>query len=351
MSDLMNDALELRRKGKIHESNELLLSLINENPNSATLHFECARGLDSLGSIDEAIPHYEKAISLGLSKEELEDAFVGLGICYRIQGRHQDAKDLFKKAIQTFPNKEQMKVFYAMALYHVKEYKEAMEYLIQVLAWTTSEFDILKNYRAITYLGYRLDADRDKIITLATDSQKSEKPSGKSVVEKVMKGLKGRLDIGDFFMARSSEYDDYYLYFNDEDYDTRRCALAEFTVMLGNWSTRSSFAFTPQRERKFTGQFYPERPWHELNNYIESFVAHQQQIEQEFPVMNEYIIRFLIEIEKERNVPYEIQFPEVDQQLFKRLREEILIPNEWVLHKHTPVEYFLKEAGISSTFQ
>src|SRR4051812_17730987 len=117
MNDLLNDALELRRKGKIHESNQLLLSLIEGNPNSAILHFECAWGLDSLGSIDEAIPFYEQAISLGLSKEELEDAFVGLGICYRIQGRHQESKDLFDKAIETFPNKEQMKVFYAMALY------------------------------------------------------------------------------------------------------------------------------------------------------------------------------------------------------------------------------------------
>ena len=345
----MKKALELRRAGKFQESNQLLQALLAEDPQNGLLHYECARGFDSLGDETKAIPYYEKAIELGLPNEELEYAFVGLGTIYRSHGRYLESKELFEEALERFWDKEQMHVFYAMTLYNLQEHAKAMESLIRCLARTTVNEDILKHHRTITYLSTRLDASSDKIVQLANESNgKMEKP-GKSIVEKVTEGLKN-VGLGYFDTGESSEYDDYYADFNDPDVETRKCALAKFTVMLGNWRSQCSFAFTPQHERKFIGHYNPDEPSYELNNYIEAFVAHHEQIEQEFPVMHEYIIRFLIDIEVEHNLLYEQWFPEVDAQLFKRLREDILIPKQTVATNKTEIKFFLKEAGIPPFF-
>jgi len=156
--------------------------------------------------------------------------------------------------------------------------------------------------------------------------------------------------LGYFDTGESCEYDEYYLYFNDGDFETRRCALAAFAVMLGNWQSYCSFAFTPQHERKFTSRYSPDEPNHELNNYIEALVSNHEQIVKEFPVMCEYIIDFLIRIEANRKLTYEEWFPEVDPHLFKRLREDILTPEKLNSKKRTPIKYFLKEAGIPPFF-
>lgn len=176
------------------------------------------------------------------------------------------------------------------------------------------------------------------------------KKPGDFIVAKVKKGLEN-VGLGYFDTGESSGYEDYYLYFNDPDFETRKCALAEFTVMLGNWHSHCSFAFTPMHERKDIGNYVPDEPSYELNDYIEAFVAHHEQIEQDFPVMSEYIIRFLIEIEIERNLPYEEWFPEVDGQLFKRLRADVLYPKQAIVTNVTAIKYFLKEAGIPPFFK
>ncbi len=172
----------------------------------------------------------------------------------------------------------------------------------------------------------------------------------KSIVEKVTVGLEN-VGLGYFHTGEGSEYDDYYLYFNDPDFETRKCALAEFTVMLGNWHEKCSFAFNPQHERKFIGGYSPNEPSHELNNYVEAFVGHHEQIEKNFPVMYEYIIRFLIQIEDNLKYSYEVWFPEVDAELFKRLRESILMPKRRVVDNPTDIKYFLKEAEIPPFFK
>lgn len=172
----------------------------------------------------------------------------------------------------------------------------------------------------------------------------------KKIVEKVTKGLEN-VGLGYFDTGESCEYDEYYLYFNDPDIETRKCALAVFTVMLGNWQSDCSFAFIPQHERKYIGGYSPNEPSHELNNYVKAFVRHHEQIEQDFPVMYEYIIRFLIQIEEKHKYSYEVWFPEVDAELFKKLREDILIPNWTVVDNPTDIKYFLKEAGIPPFFK
>ncbi|MDM5248025.1 tetratricopeptide repeat protein [Lysinibacillus sp. G4S2] len=348
MENTKDIALQLRRQGKLQESKQMFLTLLSNDQLNPSLHYECARSFDILAEETKAMPFYEQAIELGLTDEELEDAYVKLGCIYRTHELFLEAKKLFQEAFRKFPKKEQMKIFYAMALYNVGEHAEAMGFLIDNIAYTTTNQDILKYYRTITYLGHRLDSSSDEIIAL--DINQPLQPTPTSIVEKVTEGLKN-FGLGGFHTGGGCEYDEYFNYFNVRDLETRRCALAAFTVMLGNWHARSSSTFIPQHDRKYLGGYDPNEPFHELNNYIEAIVAHHHQIKQDFPVMFEYIIDFLISIEEERKVPYEKWFPELDAQLVQRLRDEVLLPNKSLLEVPTEYKYFLREAGITPFFQ
>ncbi|MCL1699515.1 tetratricopeptide repeat protein [Lysinibacillus sp. Bpr_S20] len=348
MENTIHSALHLRRQGKLQESKEMFLTLLSIDPLNPSLHYQCARSFDILAEETKAMPFYEQAIELGLTDCELEDAFIKLGSIYRTHERFLEAKKLYQEAMRKFPKKEQMKIFYAMALYNLGDHADAMGFLIGNLAFTTTNQDILKHYRTITYLGSRLDSSSDEIITI--DKNQPLQPTTKSIVEKVTEGLKG-FGIGGFYTSSGFEYDEYYRFFNDRDLETRRCALAAFTVMLGAWHALSGFTFIPQHDRKYLRGYNPNEPFHELNNYIEAIVTHHQQIKQDFPVMFEYIIDFLISIEVERKVPYEKWFPELDAQLVQRLRDEVLLPNKSLLDNPTEYKYFLREAGIPPFFE
>lgn len=168
----------------------------------------------------------------------------------------------------------------------------------------------------------------------------------KSIVKKVKEGLKN-VGLGYFDTGESCEYDAYYRYFGVSDFETRQHALAAFTVMLGNWHSSCSFAFTPKHEREDT----PDIQSYELNDYIEAFVHHHEQIEQDFPYMHEYIVTFLIRIEIDKGIPYEEWFPEVDPLIVKQLKEEVLIPKRALLEKKSQIKLFLKEADIQPFFK
>lgn len=62
------------------------------------------------------------------------------------------------------------------------------------------------------------------------------------IIEKVKRGLEG-IEIGYFDTGQSFEKEAYYDYFGASDKETRRYAIAVFTVYLGNWYNGCSFPF------------------------------------------------------------------------------------------------------------
>ncbi|MDM5247844.1 hypothetical protein [Lysinibacillus sp. G4S2] len=115
------------------------------------------------------------------------------------------------------------------------------------------------------------------------------------------------------------------MYFNDEDKETRKYSLLIFISMLGNWYSKSTFVFKPEKERlKYKDKI---TNYYNFEDYLRSFIDHFQNIEKEFPYMFEYIVSFLILIEEDRGLSYEEWFPEINLEIFKELREKILIPN------------------------
>ena len=153
----MKYALQLRKEGKLKESNERLLCLVKESPDNAQLNYQVAWSFDVLGLESKAVPFYEKSITLGLKGEDLEGALLGLGSTYRTLGEYQKSADTFVKGIELFPENHAMKAFYAMTLYNLGRHQEAMELLLKSLAMTSSDKHTQQYKRAIEFYADKLD--------------------------------------------------------------------------------------------------------------------------------------------------------------------------------------------------
>lgn len=180
------------------------------------------------------------------------------------------------------------------------------------------------------------------------------------MTEKIVEQAKHVLDgieIGYFDTGGSYEFqEEYYKYFGDPDFQTRKYALAVFTRMLGDWDSGVSFVFVPMelwREIKESkkDRNIGEEPYYYFDDYLKAFLNHHKNIEKEFPVMYEYIIKFLIQIEEKKGISYEDWFSEIDPKLFKKLRTEVLIPKSNLKDQLTPIKYFFKEVGIVPFFK
>ncbi|WFD08690.1 tetratricopeptide repeat protein [Tepidibacter hydrothermalis] len=153
----LEEAIELRKEGKLKESNEILINLAKDYPDNSVVNYQCAWSFDVLGLEKEAVPYYEKAISIGLSEKDLQGAFLGLGSTYRTLGQYQKSKEVFEKGLNKFTEDRAMKVFYAMTLYNLNEHSKAMEILLTNLAQTSSDKNIKTYKRAIEFYSDRLD--------------------------------------------------------------------------------------------------------------------------------------------------------------------------------------------------
>ena len=153
----LDRAIEMGRKGKQKESNELLIKLVKKYPDDAFINYQCAWSFDVLGFESKAVPYYEKAIKLGLSGKDLEGAIVGLGSTYRTLGEYEKSREIFQMGMDLYPNNEAIKVFFAMTLYNLKEHGRAMELLLNCLIDSTTDEEILSYKKAISFYSDKLD--------------------------------------------------------------------------------------------------------------------------------------------------------------------------------------------------
>lgn len=170
----------------------------------------------------------------------------------------------------------------------------------------------------------------------------------KIIVQKVKEAITG-IEIGYFDTAKGYIFDEYFKYFNDDDKEIRMYTLLLFTAMLGNWYSKSAFVFKPEKERlKNEGEI--DTDFYDLESYLSSLLDCYQNIEKEFPYMFERIIRYLTLIEKDKGLSFEEWFPEINSDIFKELREKILIPNSNLVQDCHPMKYLFREVGIEPFF-
>lgn len=158
IDERLESAIALRESGQDLEARKLLVAVHHDRPDDAVINLQCAWIHDKLGLESEAVPFYERAISIGLERPDLANALLGLGSTYRTLGRYEEALATLTRGVSEFPECAEMQVFRAMALYNNGLAKEACETLLTVLVASTSDESILRYRRAITE--YSADLDR-----------------------------------------------------------------------------------------------------------------------------------------------------------------------------------------------
>jgi tetratricopeptide (TPR) repeat protein len=151
VSDTLERAIRLREAGEFQEARTVLLKLLEGNPDDAAVAYQCAWVHDRMGREREAITLYERAISLGLSGEDLEGVILSLGSSHRVAGDHEKAAAVLREGVARFPQNRAMEVFLAMALHDLREHAEAMAILLRTIVATSSDAEIASYKAAIAF--------------------------------------------------------------------------------------------------------------------------------------------------------------------------------------------------------
>lgn len=160
MSGNLERAIRLRERDELEEARSILLDLAADRPDDPTVNYQCAWVHDRMGREREAIPLYERAISNGLSGEDLEGAVLSLGSSFRAVGEVERAAEVLGNGASRFPQNRAMQVFLAMALYDLRKHKDATALLLRSIAETSFDTKIAFYKEAILFYADRLNETR-----------------------------------------------------------------------------------------------------------------------------------------------------------------------------------------------
>ena len=157
MQNKLNLAIAARNEERFDEAENLFRELVAEFPDSAEVEYHFAWMCDKKGDESGAVPHYERAISLGLSGDDLRGALLGLGSTYRTLGQYDNAVKTLQQGIEIFPDSKEFPTFLAMALYNIGEHKQAVSLLLKTLVEASDDERIQRFSRAILFYADDLD--------------------------------------------------------------------------------------------------------------------------------------------------------------------------------------------------
>ena len=146
-----------RHGGQVQSVLERLLDLDRRFPHVAEIHYQIAWTCDVLGREGEALPHYERAVALGLPPNEHSGALLGLGSTLRCLGQFDRAAEVLENAQRQFPDQREFEVFLALTRYNQGRHAEAMRLLLTLLADTSEDVGITAYQRAIRFYADKLD--------------------------------------------------------------------------------------------------------------------------------------------------------------------------------------------------
>ncbi|MEI6856290.1 tetratricopeptide repeat protein [Psychrilyobacter sp.] len=154
---ILKKIIELRKNGEKLKALEIIKTYLKENSNDSIANYQCAWCYDALEREKEAIPYYLKAIENGLSSENLEGAYLGLGSTYRSVGEYKKSEEIFERAMSEFPDNKDFEVFYSMTLYNLGDHKKSMEILLRIIGETSNDTKIKSYKDAILFYSDKLD--------------------------------------------------------------------------------------------------------------------------------------------------------------------------------------------------
>ncbi|MDA8192614.1 MAG: tetratricopeptide repeat protein [Thermaerobacter sp.] len=138
----------LKSKGRFSEARALLEEWLAEDPENPRLWLEMAFILDAMGQEPEAIGCYQRALDGGLDRAFVLEAYIGLGMNWRLTGHLYEARKLLEKAVAEYPDFPSARVFYALLLYADGNPGDAIRALLDVVLDVAHAPDI-RQYRAV----------------------------------------------------------------------------------------------------------------------------------------------------------------------------------------------------------
>lgn len=157
MQNWQEQARKLRAEGSFEKTMAFLRQRLAEQPDNPVVHYQIAWTHDALGKEADAAPAYEKALSLGLSGEDLEGAYLGLGSTYRCLGDYENSDRVFRRARELFPENGALRAFHALTLYNQKKHSSALELLLKELVRSSKDEHIQAYGKALLFYSEKLD--------------------------------------------------------------------------------------------------------------------------------------------------------------------------------------------------
>ncbi|MEZ4670399.1 MAG: tetratricopeptide repeat protein [Anaerolineae bacterium] len=142
---------DLERAGQDDAAIEHFRLFVADYPDEPRAHFEYGGAFDSAGREAEAIPHYKKAMEMGLSGEFLPKAYLQLGSSLRNIGAHDEAIATLEEGCQHFPDFHALKVFKALAQESAGQSQDALTTLFELVIKGIQTPDMQRYARAIRY--------------------------------------------------------------------------------------------------------------------------------------------------------------------------------------------------------
>ncbi|MBL8161349.1 MAG: tetratricopeptide repeat protein [Anaerolineae bacterium] len=143
--------LELERAGDEQGAIEHFRQVVADYPNDSRAWFEYAGAFDFAGQEAEAIPHYRRALAMGLDGDYLPRLYVQLGSSLRNVGAFDEAVALLDEGIARFPDMPALRVFRAYALESAGRSKAAITELLELAIRYVQTPDMQGYARAIRY--------------------------------------------------------------------------------------------------------------------------------------------------------------------------------------------------------
>lgn len=130
---LIEQGLELETEGNEAAAIAYFQRLVAQYPDDARVQFETGGAYDFAGQEAEAIPHYRRAIELGLLEDDLPKVAVQLGSSLRNVGKYDEAVKVLAEACKRFPEHRALRAFLALAQVSAGEEKTAVAGLLDLL--------------------------------------------------------------------------------------------------------------------------------------------------------------------------------------------------------------------------
>jgi tetratricopeptide (TPR) repeat protein len=132
LEEALIHAVETSRAGRHDEAYAMFEALGIEYPDEALVFYELASAHDRADDEAGALPHYRRALELGLSDQERKGAMLGMGSTLRNLSQYEESVRVLSEAISEFPDYAALKVFLALSLYSAGYHREAMRQLLDI---------------------------------------------------------------------------------------------------------------------------------------------------------------------------------------------------------------------------